>query len=139
MKTPFTLTSEDVHDWLNGRSLDIPDFPVPPDAYHPGRVTWGADPKRSRAIMNRRALKAREANETALRELLPHIAFATPADALGAAQLLQDFTIAEANGWQLWRKDSAQSWIHSSDASRLAQAQALGASLVPQTATTVSA
>ena len=123
----ITLTSEDVYDWVNGRSLDIPGFPVPPDRYRPGKVTWGADPKRSHAIMNRRAHKARAVNEAALRELLPHIAFATPADALDTAQLLQDFTIAEANGWQLWRKDSAQSWIHASDASRLAQAQAIGA------------
>ena len=125
----FTLTSEDVHDWLGGRALDVPGFPVPPDTYHPGHVTWGANPKRSRAIMNRRALKARTANEAAFRELLPHIAFATPGDALDVARTLQDFAIAEANGWQLWRKDSAQSWIHSSDASRLAQAQALGAVL----------
>ena len=126
----FTLTSEDVHDWINGRALDVPGFPVPPDTYHPGRVTWGADPKRSRAIMNRRALKARTANEAAFRKLLPCIVFATPSDALDVARTLQDFSIAEANGWQLWRKDSAQSWIHASDASRLAQAQALGAVLV---------
>jgi len=71
----------------------------------------------------------RARHEAALRELLPHIAFATPGDALDVARTLQDFAIAEANGWQLWRKDSAQSWIHSSDASRLAQAQALGAVL----------
>ena len=123
----ITLTSEDVYDWVNGRSLDIPGFPVPPDRYRPGKVTWGADPKRSHAIMNRRAHKARVANEAAFRELLPRVTFATPADALGVARTLQDFTIAEANGWQLWCKGDARSWIHSSDASRLAQAQALGA------------
>ena len=126
----FTLTSEDVYDWLGGRTLDNPGFPVPPDTYHPGHVTWGADPKRSRAIMHRRALKARTANEAAFRKLLPCIVFATPSDALDVARTLRDFAIAEANGWQLWRKDSAQSWIHASDASRLAQAQALGAVLV---------
>ena len=131
MTAPFVLTAKDVQEWLDGRPLDIPGFPVPPDTYHPGHVTWGADPKRSRAIMNRRALKARTANEAAFYGLLPSIAFTTPGDALAVARTLQDFAIAEANGWQLWRKGSAQSWIHSSDASRLAQAQALGAVLCP--------
>ena len=127
---PFILTSEDVYDWINGRALEVPCFPVPPDTYHPGHLAWGSNPKRGRAIQNRRALKAQTANTAALRDLLPRIAFATPADALAVARALQDFSIAEANGWQLWRKDSAQSWIHASDASRLAQAQALGAVLV---------
>ena len=124
----FVLTAEDVLDWLSGRSLDIPGFPVPADTYHPGRIKWGSDPNRGRAIQRSRAAKQFTANASYFRELLPSIAFTTPQDALDVSSTLQDPQIATAAGWQHWQKGPAASWIHETDTSRLQQAAALGAS-----------
>ena len=123
----FVLTAEDVFDWLSGRSLDIPGFPAPADTYHPGPIKWGSNPKRGRAIQRSRAAKQFVANAARLREMLPSIAFATPRDALDVSVSLQLPQIATAAGWQHWQKGPAASWIHETDASRLQQAAALGA------------
>lgn len=123
----FVLTAEDVLDWLSGRSLDLPGFPVPADTYHPGPIKWGSNPKRGRAIQRSRAAKQLAANAARLRELLPSITFATPQDALDVSRTLQDPQIATAAGWQHWQKGPAASWIHETDTPRLQQAAALGA------------
>ena len=125
----YRITSCDAHDYLNGRTVDA--LPAPPDRYCPGGIKWGSNPNRGRALQRARTLKQRQANAAALRALLPCIEFDTPSDALEVAAALEDFAIARANGWTLWRKGDAQSWVHRNETSKLAQARAMGAIEVP--------
>ena len=124
----FRVTSSDVSDYLDGRTVDA--LPAPPDRYRPGRIKWGSNPNRGRALQRARSIKQRLVNTAALRALLPRVEFNTHRDALEVAECLEDFAIARANGWTLWRKGDAQSWIHSSETNKIAQARTMGATEV---------
>ena len=124
----FRITACDVSDYLDGRAVDA--LPAPPDGYRPGHIKWGSNPNRGRALQRARSFKQRLVNTAALRALLPCIEFDTPRDALEVAACLEDFAIARANGWSLWRKGNAQAWVHSSETDKLAQARAMGATEV---------
>jgi hypothetical protein len=124
-QTPPLLNSFDVSEWLDGKTVE--GLPLPPDRYQPGGIKWGSNPERGRGIQRARSAKKKATNRAAFIELLPSVKFESNADALSAALNLQHDPLALSYGWQYWQKGKAASWVHESDAEKLAKCVELGA------------
>jgi len=106
--------------------LNSPKLPKRPDSYSPGQ-----DPKIGRNILAARLKKRDKANgEFFLSEVLPLLkdslnAMAWHDLAIYFPDRKRDFM--DYGGWELWKKDNFQSWIHESDTKKLGRALAIGA------------
>jgi hypothetical protein len=119
--------------WLDYRLDDAPDdWPRPRQRYSPGKVSWGADHKRSLAISNRVNTPRREANRKQFGdEILPALwPSLRPDDALTFAKMFKlPSEKVTALGWEYWTVPNGRSgWVHRDDLEKQARAVALGAS-----------
>lgn len=116
MKTDTHLHDEtDLADWISGRS--VWGMPAPVDTYHPGPTTWGADPRRSRAIMARREAKRDAANCALLASNMDDFNFTFAAWYHAARELISHGypdagrIALERSGYVLFRKDDRRSTV----------------------------
>lgn len=90
-----------------------------PDCYRPGPITFGKDPKRGRAIQSGRLKKQKKTNiDFFLKSILPKIE--NELDPLSWKDIAYNFDGDMCNqfmlkgGFELWKKEDRQSWIHPS-------------------------